>query len=596
MAGAFRACRQIQCTIKPFTFVLKPNQIMNIYQLFPRLFGNTSAQQRFNGTINENGCGKFSHISSKAIDELRNLGITHLWLTGVIRHAKITSYSNYGIPDSHPSLVKGVAGSPYAIMDYYDVDPDLAVDVTNRMAEFDELLKRIHDAGLKVIIDFVPNHVARQYHSVAKPEGVSDLGEDDDPNLGFDTGNNFYYLVGQSFIPPEREEPIYNSNRIYVEQPARVTGNDCFSAAPGLTDWFETVKLNYGIDYFRFMDHCFEPVPDTWHKMLHILRFWAAKGVDGFRADMAEMVPVDFWRWVISALKAEFRNLIMIAEVYQPGRYNDYLSAGFDFLYDKVGLYDKMINILCHRHAAQSISECWRQTEGINSSMLRFLENHDELRIASWQTGLQPHIAIPALAVAAFLHPAALMIYNGQESGETATGATGFSSDDGRTSIYDYCIMPQHQRWFNNGACDGGLLSFDQQVLRAAYKEILWARLRFPALKSDGFYDLMWANPWFTNFDPQFVFAFCRFGSGQRLIVVVNFHKSEKRTMQLKIPADALELLGFDTTQLSTYVLRTIAGKGSAQDELWGGLFPAEGCKITVPHSNFAIFELITKD
>ncbi|MBK9291219.1 MAG: alpha-amylase family protein [Bacteroidetes bacterium] len=566
--------------------------MINIYQLFPRLFGNTSAQQRFNGTIGENGCGRFSHISSRAIEALRELGITHIWLTGIIRHAKLTSYSGYGIPDSHPALVKGRAGSPYAIMDYYDVDPDLADDVPRRMQEFEALVQRIHDAGLKVMIDFIPNHVARQYKSLQRPPDTADLGENDNKNLGFDPQNNFYYLVGQTFVPPKRENPMYHSEELYLEQPARVTGNDCFSPTPSITDWFETVKLNYGVDYFHFLEQHFDPVPDTWHKMLGILQYWAEKGIDGFRTDMAEMVPVAFWKWAISNLKDKFPGLLFVAEVYQPGRYHDYAGAGFDFLYDKVGLYDKLINIMCHGHEAKDLSQCWRQTEGLNHRMLRFLENHDELRLASWQAGIRPLSALPALAVAAFMHPCAFMIYNGQESGETAAGATGFSGDDGRTSIFDYCAMRQHQQWFNQGACDGALLTYDQKLLRQAYQEILQARLTLPALREGLFYDLMWANPWFTNFDPRFVYAFLRYSTHQRLVIVANFNKSESRTMQLNIPFDAFEAMGFDAAQLPCFRMKLVLGKGQADEETEGRSFIETGCQVSVPPANFAIFEL----
>ncbi|HMM10655.1 MAG TPA: alpha-amylase family protein [Bacteroidales bacterium] len=568
--------------------------MINIYQLFPRLFGNASPQQLFDGTIEENGCGKFSGITQQAIEALRTLGITHIWLTGIIRHAKITSYAEFEVPDSHPSLVKGRAGSPYAIADYYDVDPDLAVDVTQRMSEFEQLVARIHSAGLKVLIDFVPNHVARQYRSVAKPDGVHDLGCNDDTSVEFHPQNNFYYLPGRTFLPPQRTGAIYQTDAIYVEQPAKVTGNDCFSASPEVTDWFETVKLNYGVNYSGFMEQHFNPIPDTWHKMLHILRYWADKGVDGFRADMAEMVPLAFWEWAIRQLKETHPHLLMIAEVYQPGRYHDFAAAGFDFLYDKVGLYDKLMNILRHQHAAQDISECWRKTEGLNNRMLRFLENHDEVRLASRHTGLQPLHSLPAMAVAAFMHPSALLIYNGQESGETATGASGFSGDDGRTSIYDYCIMPQHQQWYNNGNCDGAMLSYDQKLLRLAFQKMLMARLTMPALKSGAFYDLMWANPWFTNFDPQYVFAFLRYCTDQKIIVLANFNKSELRSIKLKIPEDAFRLMGFDTANLPVFEFHLRLGQGNAQQKLDGSQIPSEGCTITIPPSNFAIFELVT--
>ena len=263
-----------------------------IYQLLPRTFANFCTTRKNNGSIQENGCGKFNLITTKALHEIKNLGATHVWYTGVIEHATQTDYSEFGITPDHPSVVKGKAGSPYAIKDYYDVDPDLAVNVDNRMAEFEALIERTHKAGLKVIIDFVPNHVARQYHSDAKPIGVEDLGEGDNPEWAFSPLNNFYYLPGEKFSPTF---DIFD----YTENPAKVTGNDCFTAHPGHNDWYETIKLNYGVFYQGGGEKQFHPTPSTWLKMRDILRFWAAKGVDGFRCDMAEMVAVEFWEWVI---------------------------------------------------------------------------------------------------------------------------------------------------------------------------------------------------------------------------------------------------------------------------------------------------------
>ncbi|MDP2236189.1 MAG: alpha-amylase family protein [Bacteroidales bacterium] len=518
----------------------------NIYQLFPRVFGNKSVHNVFNGTIESNGCGKFNDINEKAIDALKELGITHIWLTGIIRHAKLTDYSVFKIPSSHPAVVKGRAGSPYAIKDYYDVDPDLAINVPNRLVEFEQLIERIHSAGLKVIIDFVPNHLAREYKSIAKPLGVSDVGENDMTWMSFSPDNNFYYLPGQSFIPPQRAESLYNSETTYTEQPAKVTGNDCFTATPGINDWFETIKLNYGVDFGNAMEQHFDPIPDTWHKMLHILKFWAEKGVDGFRSDMAEMVPVAFWRWVISELKSEFNDLLMIAEIYQAGLYHDFINAGFDYLYDKVGLYNRLTDVTLHGHSAESISSCWKMTENINEKMLRFMENHDEVRLSSQYFLNDPGKALPAVAVSALMHSCAFMIYNGQENGEKAEGAVGFSGDDGRTSIFDYCHMPQHQRWMNNGKFDGGRLLLEQKLLREKYKKLLRMRLELPAFREGKFYDLMWANPWYTEFDPRFVFAFLRFTEKQILLVVVNFHPAENRKMRVKIPQDAIQLSRID--------------------------------------------------
>lgn len=566
--------------------------MINIYQLFPRLFGNKTVQQQFNGTIEANGCGKFNDINQAALSSLKDLGITHIWLTGVIRHASLADYTQYGIPKQHPSLLKGRAGSPYAIVDYYDVDPDLAVNIHSRMQEFDNLLDRIHAQGMKVIIDFIPNHLAREYHSVAKPDDVKDFGEDDNSWLAFHPDNNFYYLPTQSFIPPLRNEQLYQATNIYVEQPAKVTGNDCFNASPGLNDWFETVKLNYGIDYNDMLSHHFEPIPDTWKKMLHVLKFWLSKGVDGFRADMAEMIPVAFWRWLLQELRKSFPELLMIAEIYQSGLYRDFVNAGFDLLYDKIGLYNQMENILIHGHSAESISHCWRQTEGLNNHMLRFMENHDEIRLASQKFLGGAFKALPAVAVSALMHAGGFMIYNGQETAEDADGAVGFSGDDGRTSIFDYCRMPKHQRWMNDGRFDGAKLLFEQQILRGFYKKILRMRTDLPALREGNFYDLMWANPWFTEFDPQNIFAFLRYSKSQCLLIVTNFHKSESRNIRVKIPENAQLLASLEIKEGIDWKAVDLL-----QDDIEEHYFEIpklsqEGIRMRISPSSVKIFEL----
>jgi len=240
-----------------------------VYQVLPRLFGNFNSSNKHKGTIEENGCGKFNSFTVNALSEIKSLGVTHIWYTGVIEHASQTDYSSFGIANDHPAIVKGIAGSPYAIKDYYDVDPDLAENVENRMAEFEDLVTRTHKAKLKVIIDFVPNHVARQYHSTAKPKDVVDLGEKDHCNWAFSPLNNFYYLPNEAF------SPLFNVLG-YKEFPAKVTGNDHFTAHPSQNDWYETVKLNYGVNYVEGHQKQFNPIPDTWFKMRDILLFWAS--------------------------------------------------------------------------------------------------------------------------------------------------------------------------------------------------------------------------------------------------------------------------------------------------------------------------------
>ena len=355
---------------------------MIIYQVFTRLFGNNHNHCINNGNITENGCGKMADFTAKALNEIKKLGATHIWYTGIIEHATQTDYRRYNIRPDHPAIVKGKAGSPYAIKDYYDVDPDLANDVQERMKEFENLVQRTHRSGLKVIIDFVPNHVARQYHSDAQPDGTSQLGANDDPNYAFSPYNNFYYipqseLHGQFDMKGSAAEP-------YRECPAKATGNNRFDAYPNITDWYETVKLNYGVDYQNGGTCHFNPTPDTWTKMLDILLFWADKNIDGFRCDMAEMVPVEFWEWVIPQVKEKHPDLLFIAEVYNPAEYQNYIFRGkFDYLYDKVGLYDTLRNVICGYDSATAITRSWQSLGGIEKRMLNFLENHDEQRIAS---------------------------------------------------------------------------------------------------------------------------------------------------------------------------------------------------------------------
>lgn len=351
-----------------------------IYQIFTRLFGNQNTTCKEWGTLSQNGSGKLNDIDSKVLKRIKDMGVTHVWYTGVIRHASVTNYSRYGIPRQHPDVVKGIAGSPYAICDYYDIDPDLATKVKNRMAEWEALIERTHKAGLKVVMDFVPNHVAREYYSVAKPESVKDLGEDDNQGWHFSAQNNFYYCWGQPLDLTE-----FRPEQTYRENPAKATGNDRFSNRPSANDWYETVKLNYGIDYCDAggrSEH-FDPIPDTWNKMTDILLFWAKKGVDAFRCDMAEMVPAAFWAWATDKVKFRYPEIQFIGEVYNPQQYRCYLHAGFDLLYDKVGMYDCVRDVICGRRPAAAITYEWQATDDIRPHMLYFLENHDEQRLAS---------------------------------------------------------------------------------------------------------------------------------------------------------------------------------------------------------------------
>lgn len=480
-------------------------------------------------------------FTGKALDEIKKLGATHIWYTGIIEHATQTDYRRYNIRPDHPAIVKGKAGSPYAIKDYYDVDPDLAKDVPGRMKEFENLVQRTHRSGLKVIIDFVPNHVARQYHSDMQPDGTTELGANDDPKYAFSPYNNFYYipqseLHGQFDMKGSAAEP-------YHEYPAKATGNNRFDAYPNITDWYETVKLNYGVDYQNGGTCHFDPTPDTWSKMLDILLFWAGKNIDGFRCDMAEMVPVEFWEWVIPQVKEKYPDLLFIAEVYNPNEYHNYLKRGhFDYLYDKVGLYDTLRGIICGNESATNITRCWQSLGGIEKQMLNFLENHDEQRIASDFFVNNPWKAIPALVVAACMNTNPMMIYFGQEFGELGMDSEGFSGRDGRTTIFDYWSVDSIRRWRNGGRFDGKMLTENEKHLYAVYQRILTLCREEKAIARGLFFDLMYANVGGWRFNEHRQFAFLRKCDNEVLLFVVNFD-SVSTHVAVNIPSHAFSYL-----------------------------------------------------
>ena len=500
-----------------------------IYQIFTRLFGNRNVTRKVNGTIAENGCGKLADFTPKVLKDIAQMGVSHVWYTGIIRHATQTDYSQYGIPRQHPAVVKGKAGSPYAITDYYDVDPDLAVNVDERMQEFEQLVERTHAAGLKMVIDFVPNHVARQYHSVSKPQGVVDLGADDDPQQGFNPQNNFYYCPGERFTP---YFDLYQGEKEpYVEEPAKATGNDHFDNAPSKTDWYETVKLNYGVDYYAGRIGYFDPIPDTWYKMTEILLFWASKGVDAFRCDMAEMVPAEFWRFATKTVREDYPDIKFIGEVYNPYDYRRYLLNGFDWLYDKVGMYDTMRSVICHHAPTSAISGAWQQTDDIRDHMLYFLENHDEQRIGSDFFAADGKKGVPAMIASVLMQQNPFMLYAGEEYGERGMDREGFSGNDGRTTIFDYWSVDTLCR-----AAQKKLTAEEQQLFDIHKKTLLIAR-KEKAVSEGTFFDLMYVNGHLLR-----QYAFLRKADNDLLLVVVNFEDHDV-DVDVNLPAHAFDYL-----------------------------------------------------
>lgn len=509
------------------------------------LWGNTLTNPQRHGNSITNGTTKFNDVSDRALKILHQKGFTHLYTTGIIEHATKEDYTDYGCALDHPSIVKGSCGSPFAIKDYYDVNPFLASNPENRLDEFNLMVKRIHLNKLKIILDFVPNHLARNYQSDKKPEGIYDFGFNDRIDVDFSPQNNFYYLPGTQFVVPTDVE-IDSNIQAYVEIPAKASGNNVFSSQPTIHDWFETVKLNYGIDYHNNGHIHFDPIPDTWFKMLDVLTYWVNFGVDGFRCDMAEMVPVEFWAFVIPRVKKINPDVIFIAEIYQPCLYADYIYKGhFDYLYDKVGLYDSLRSLMEQKIDAHTglITNVWQQESGqFSNKMLRFLENHDETRINS--IGFAAHniwSSIPAMVITATLHGGPFMIYFGQEFGEKANEIEGFNDADDRTTMFDFWRVDSHQRWFNHGKFNHDLLTRQEIELNHFYQQLFSFVKKSNAVQLGHFFDLQYVQS--EHYPSKYVYSYLRYSNEEQLLFVINFHATETFQLEIIIPDLAFELM-----------------------------------------------------
>ena len=539
-----------------------------VYQVFTRLFGNKKTTNKPWGTIEENGVGKFSDFDDKALRAIRELGVTHVWYTGVPHHAVIRDYTAYGISNDDPDVVKGRAGSPYAVKDYYNVDPDLADDPANRLPEFEALIERTHANGMKVIIDIVPNHVARGYESISRPDGVDDFGAHDDTSVEWARDNNFYYVVGQDFHVPEspagyaplggEEHPLADGR--FHESPAKWTGNGSREAQPNFGDWFETVKINFGVRpdgsyaFDRLPDEARswsnaehaafwadKDVPDSWIKFRQIVMFWLARGVDGFRYDMAQMVPVEFWSYLNSAIKVENPDAFLISEIYVPDQYRDYIELGrMDYLYDKVGLYDALKLVMQGSASTDTLPLVHAEVLDVEEHMLHFLENHDEQRIASPDFAGDADIGRPAMVVSALISSAPTMLYFGQDVGEPGDGDAGFG-DPTRSTIFDYWGVPAHQRWMNGGTFDGGGLSKDEKDLRDFYVRLMNFSATSEALTGNyaeiHSYNRAQDNAAYNDR----IFSFVRWHDDERLLVLSNFDSESTYDLEVRIPGDVID-------------------------------------------------------
>ena len=590
------------CKTKDLKMNVEQKQLVNnkkevVYQVFTRLFGNKNTTNKPWGTIEENGVGKFNDFTETALQEIKDLGVTYVWYTGVPHHALIRDYSAIGISNDDPEVVKGRAGSPYAVKDYYNVNPDLAVNPENRLQEFEALIARTHKAGLKVIIDIVPNHIARKYEGKSNPVGVRDFGADDDTTVEYKRDNNFYYIPNTHFEIPDTDKPLNGEKNPlidgkFAESPAKWTGNGSRMAKPDRNDWYETVKVNYGIrpdgskdfpelpagfDTKSYQEHFDfwkgKDVPDSWDKFKDIALYWTAKGVDGFRFDMAEMVPYEFWSYMNSAIKVNNPDAFLLAEVYNPKEYRNYIHLGkMDYLYDKVETYDKLKDIIQGRSLPDGLSDIQNGMADIEHHMLHFLDNHDEQRLACPEFAGTPQKGKPLMVVSATISTSPTMVYFGQEVGEAGNENAGFGTHS-RTSIFDYIGVPSHQRWMNGGKFDGGQLTKDEKELRDFYKKLLNFSLNSNALMGK-YQEIQTLNRQTTQgYDPG-IYAFTRWSDAQKLIVVTNFSWLTTSNFELKIPSDIIQKWNLKdgnytvTDQLyhkNSIQLQVLNGEGKAQ-------------------------------
>jgi glycosidase len=537
-----------------------------VYQVFTRLFGNTNTANKPWGTIEENGVGKFNDFTDKALQEIKNLGVTHIWYTGVPHHALVRDYTNIGISNDDPEVVKGRAGSPYAVKDYYSVNPDLAVNPANRLQEFEALIARTHKNGLKLLIDIVPNHIARKYEGKNNPKGVKDFGAEDNISVEYDRNNNFYYIPEQHFEVPTSDDyrPLNGESNPLIdgkfeEYPAKWTGNGSRLAKPDINDWYETVKVNYGIrpdgskdfpelpngfekksykEHFEFWKG--KDVPSSWIKFRDIALYWTAKGVDGFRYDMAEMVPYEFWSYMNSAIKMKNPNAFLLAEVYNPNEYRNYIFLGkMDYLYDKVETYDHLKAVIHGKTTPDGLTDIQNRMRDIEHHMLHFLDNHDEQRLASPEFAGSGEKGKPLMVISTTLSSSPTMVYFGQEVGEAGNEDAGFGKRS-RTSIFDYVGVPNHQRWMNNGKFDGGQLSKSEKELRDFYKRLLNFTIKSEALMGK-FQEIQSVNRQDSSTYGQNVYSFVRWSANEKLIIVSNLSPNTNEMFDLKIPADVIK-------------------------------------------------------
>jgi glycosidase len=502
----------------------KPDRASRIYQVPVRTYAARGMGRQL--------AGQFNALTAERLDEIKDLGVDYLWLTGVLEHASRDQ--------TDPDVVKGEAGSYYAIYDNWDVSAQ-----SGSMADFEALIDRAHDAGLRVIIDFVANHTARMHRTDVLCKQHLDFGRQDRTDAFFHRDNNYYYITDDSFTPPTQNDVdgadgVFDTDifaaGVQLENPARVTGNDIVSANPASQDWFETVKLNYGYDIQSRQAH-YNPRPRTWMQMLDVAQYWVEKGVDGFRVDFAHAVPIEFWRYFASELRRVQPSVFLLAEAYEsdqrmrlPGfSYHAMLEAGFDSVYNSE-MYWAMHNQVVRPGTMRNANPM--RSPAMNDNILRrgfmftqYMENHDEMRAASrhfapW-VGDREQRSRLGLAYTTYLGltPGHLMLHGGQELQEDASVFGGYAGDNGRSSIFDFVYQSQTRTWLH-GTRPQWMIDFRNKYKRLLELKEEPAFAKPHSYEHPSFIDLDGAN-WFKE-ESKWIASYVRFDGDDAYLVVAN--------------------------------------------------------------------------
>ncbi len=262
---------------------------------------------------------------------LRDMGIDIVWLMPIFP---------IGVEDR-----KGTLGSAYSIRDYTAVNPD-----TGTVDDVKAFVRRAHELGMYVLLDWVANHTARDARWIT--EKPADWYERD--------------AEGRPAVP---------------------------------WDWTDTAKLNYANR-------------EVWRGQIEAMRFWLACGIDGFRCDMAMLVPFDFWREAAAELRAVRPDLYMLAEAEEPYLFED---GVFDACYGWK-FHHLMGDLAQGKCRLWPLRDCLRRDDFPRTAVrMTFTSNHDE---NAWSDTEQVRMgaAVDILTALTFLWPQGLpLIYTGQE-------------------------------------------------------------------------------------------------------------------------------------------------------------------------------------